>query len=49
MLQTEKMCFNSKCQPPWLAILEKVRHVEYNIFDHNFATHGDIDTNTIKK
>ncbi len=39
------MCFNSRCQPPWLVILGKVSHVEKN--DHNFATNCDIDTHTI--
>ncbi len=43
MLEKDKMCFNSRCQPPWLVILEKVSHVEFNIFEHNFAINCDID------
>ncbi len=34
VLEIEKMCLNSRCQPIWMAILEKVSHAE-NIF---FAT-----------
>ncbi len=30
------------------ATMEKVSHVENNIFDHNIATNCDIETNTSK-
>ncbi len=44
MMEIENMCFNSRCQPPWSAILENVSHVEFNIFDRNLAINCDIDT-----
>ncbi len=36
------MHFNYRFQPPWLAILEKVTHVNY------FYQNRDIDTNILK-
>ncbi len=44
MLEIENMCYNSRNQPLLLVILEKVSHVENNIFDHNVATNCNIDT-----
>ncbi len=37
------MCFNSRCPPPWFAILKYVGHFENSIFNNNFATNCDLD------
>ncbi len=39
------MYFNSRCQPPWSAILKISAILKKNIFDNNFVTNCDINTN----
>ncbi len=39
------MYVNSRCQPPWWAILKISAILKKNIFDHNFVTYCDINTN----